>query len=585
MCNAMTKFIPQGFPIPVNSNLLGAEMVLWETQRGQQDKVGFLRYKAPALAENTYAFGSDTTGYYSAFARTFAYLDGQFDALVNGFRVDEAGVTRSIGDIFATDTETSMDMIQEFADTLTLMLVVNQPGITARYTAATFAVNPTGTRITDEGRPPTNSSAKMPAMLSFSPTSPELGANGYLVIRTQAFDKSDFPVGEPLVRRYWCQPFEVVVAGTLRMQDLAGMGTGVSFGPHVNAITLFTEGVASVALTSMSASAGCSSVRYAIGGNVTAQSPALALQSQLVIKSSTDIISIACFCANGRRVGRVWSAHFNSNLDAGIYNGAGSLGPENKVGVEPIPVENSWSATQTTPGNTTLVIADFLAAAPWSIKGTVLNTSVKLTVTVVGGSGAAGAGTGGGGGGAGGVAVEVYYDLLTCYEMTLWDYRICFTSSVSSVCPSEGSLHTQLRHADTSFVMRRMLVILDAYYTRREVGAPGQQSSVSFADTYRSLGAGRGSNQGSGQADTGSYPIRSTQDPIYPTIALAGADAVGPTAGARGRITKGSPGGRPDMAGSGFGSRQAGAGGSGVQPAHAGDVTLKVELLTNSTSY
>ena len=69
---------PQGWPIPINDQLLGAEMVLWETQRGPQDKVGFLRLKAPVLAENTYAFGSDTTSFYSSFASTFAALDTQY---------------------------------------------------------------------------------------------------------------------------------------------------------------------------------------------------------------------------------------------------------------------------------------------------------------------------------------------------------------------------------------------------------------------------------------------------------------------------------------------------------------------------
>ena len=68
---------PKGFPIPINKHMLGAEMVLWETQRGQQDKVGFLRHKAPMLAENTYAFGSDTTSWYGSFAHTFAYLDAR----------------------------------------------------------------------------------------------------------------------------------------------------------------------------------------------------------------------------------------------------------------------------------------------------------------------------------------------------------------------------------------------------------------------------------------------------------------------------------------------------------------------------
>ena len=32
---------PEAWPIPINDQMLGAEMVLWETQRGPQDKVGY----------------------------------------------------------------------------------------------------------------------------------------------------------------------------------------------------------------------------------------------------------------------------------------------------------------------------------------------------------------------------------------------------------------------------------------------------------------------------------------------------------------------------------------------------------------
>ena len=42
--------------------------------------------------------------------------------------------------------------------------------------------------------------------------------------------------------------------------------------------------------------------------------------------------------------------------------------------------------------------------------------SVILTVTVVGGGGS---GLHAAGGGAGGVAIETYYDLLTCFHMTI----------------------------------------------------------------------------------------------------------------------------------------------------------------------
>ena len=53
---------------------------------------------------------------------------------------------------------------------------------------------------------------------------------------------------------------------------------------------------------------------------------------------------------------------------------------------------------------------------PAGVKGSAVNTSVKLTATVVGGGGAGDAGAGGG---AGAVAVEVYWDVLTCYPMTV----------------------------------------------------------------------------------------------------------------------------------------------------------------------
>ena len=68
------------------------------------------------------------------------------------------------------------------------------------------------------------------------------------------------------------------------------------------------------------------------------------------------------------------------------------------------------------------------------------------------------------------------------------------------------------------------------YNVTIEVGGPGQQSSVAFDDGpngYRSPGPGRDSNQASGAADTGQYPIRITQDPssplwlaLEPTVAL-----------------------------------------------------------------
>ena len=207
----------QGFPIPVNKKLLGGEMVLWETQRGEQDKVGLLRYKAPPLAENTYAYGAPPVSYYSEWAKTFAYLDGQLSALLGGWQLEEAGVTTGLGEILATDTETSNDHVQFFAETLTLTIVTNRPGTTVRYTNSTFTVSASG-KATEAGKYPTNSSgAVMSAPLSFTASSAALGQHGYVVLRMQAFDtKTGQRVGEPVVRAYWHQPFKLVVAGTLR---------------------------------------------------------------------------------------------------------------------------------------------------------------------------------------------------------------------------------------------------------------------------------------------------------------------------------------------------------------------------------
>ena len=133
------------------------------------------------------------------------------------------------------------------------------------------------------------------------------------------------------------------------------------------------------------------------------------------------------------------------------------------------------------------------------------------------------------------MATEVYYDVLTCYNLTI------------------------------------------------EVGGPGQQSSVAFDDGpngYRSLGPGRDSYQARGAADTAGYPIRITQDPIFPTVAGPGTDG-----GAQGVITNGNPtfsnsggaGWHGSDSGKGTG---AGAGGNaaGKQGA-AGCVWILAELL------
>lgn len=218
-------------------------------------------------------------------------------------------------------------------------------------------------------------------------------------------------VGEPLVKRYWCQPFTLVVAGTLRVANLAGLGSGVSFGPHATELALFTEGFSSVALTAASSQCG-GSVRYAVGGNVTASSAALKVGSQLEITGSTDIMSIACF-AGGERIGRIWAAHFNSNLDTQIYGGNGTLQPHNNVSAPaPIPSTQRWELPLfTVAGNTTMVLRTLLEQNGAS--GIPANTSVKLTATVVGGGGV------GSSAGDGGVATEVYWDLLTCFPVTI----------------------------------------------------------------------------------------------------------------------------------------------------------------------
>jgi hypothetical protein len=107
-------------------------------------QVGFLRLKAPVLAENTYAYGSDTTSFYTSFAPTFAALDTVYSSLINGFRVVETGVTMGLADVLRTDTQTSMDPILAFADTLTLTVIINKPGLVVRYTNATFTLDSSG---------------------------------------------------------------------------------------------------------------------------------------------------------------------------------------------------------------------------------------------------------------------------------------------------------------------------------------------------------------------------------------------------------------------------------------------------------
>ena len=112
-------------------------------------------------------------------------------------------------------------------------------------------------------------------------------------------------------------------------------------------------------------------------------------------------------------------------------------------------------------------------------------------------------------------------------------------------------------------------------------------------DGYNSPGAGRGSYQARGAADSGGYPIRTTQDPIYPTIAAAGGSATGSTPGARGTITKGDPTrGAPATAEKG-GAGWAGASGNGVGAGAGGDVgklgaggavMIVIELLSNGPS-
>lgn len=428
-----------------------------------------------------------------------------------------------------------------FDKQLTLTVIVNRPGTVVRYTNHTYTLDATGTKTANgDGAYATNASAIMPTTLTFTPSSPELGEHSYIVIYAQAFDVATGErVGEPVVRRYFCQPFQLVVAGTLRQQDLSGMGSGRQFGPHIHAVAFFTEGAATVSLPA--APTDCSAHYATGGGNVSAASAALAAGFELTIRSSTDTISIACFDSNGRRVGRIWAAHFNSNLDHGIFGGNGSLAPANAITVAPIPSKKKFSFPLfDTPGNFTKPLSHWLAEV--GVVGIALNTSVKLTATVVGGGGA---GSASAGGGAGGIATEVYWDILTCYPMTV------------------------------------------------EVGGPGEQSSVAFDDGlsgYNSPGPGRGSNQAQGAADDGGYPIRSTQDPIYPTIATPGHDGSAETPGASGTATKGdlthngpatATRGGAGWAGS-DGTRGAGAGGDPGKPGAAGAVLIVVELLAGS---
>ena len=137
----------------------------------------------------------------------------------------------------------------------------------------------------------------------------------------------------------------------------------------------------------------------------------------------------------------------------------------------------------------------------------------------IGGGGSGGSGSGGG---SGGVATEEYYDVLTFYDVTI------------------------------------------------EVGGPGQQSSVAFIDSssgYRSPSPGRDSNQASGGADTGQYPIRITQDPIFPTVASPGTNGgtTDDSAGAQGAIATGNP-----TRGTHANSAQGGGGWAGSGPVGVG---------------
>ena len=122
-----------------------------------------------------------------------------------------------------------------------------------------------------------------------------------------------------------------------------------------------------------------------------------------------------------------------------------------------------------------------------------------------------------------------------------------------------------------------------------EVGNAGQQSSVAFADVYRTDGPGRGTYQAMGKADDGGYPIRTTQDPIYPTVSLAGGSGGVMRAGVRGTISKGNPVYNTDATAGGKGGAGwvgaagqgvgAGAGGDAGAPGRAGAVLVVIELL------
>jgi hypothetical protein len=157
------------------------------------DKVGFLRHKAPVLAENTYSFGSDTTSWFSSFAQTFSYLDGRFSALINSFEILETGLTDDLADLLREDRETSMDPILSFSDMLQLVLIKNRPDIDVRYTLGTVTLDSTGEKIASDGSIVNSSSPAFPHGpdgLSFSATSSELGEHGYLVLHVQAFDSA-----------------------------------------------------------------------------------------------------------------------------------------------------------------------------------------------------------------------------------------------------------------------------------------------------------------------------------------------------------------------------------------------------------
>jgi hypothetical protein len=252
---------------------LGSQIVLWE-QNGSV-AVPYLRQKIPARQQVTYSPDAEIT--YPQFAANLAHTDALLDPLYSGISATEKGVTQSVAEWLAAGGAGPMPEYM-FDKNLELALKTNVPGADIHYTVEPIArFNP----VSLYGKPVTAKSPLAAGPITISPPDGEAVA-----VMARLFDAAGKPLGGAWSRVYRWQPYVVDVKGTVAEGD-SRFGKAVEIG--------------------LRSSPAEGTVRYAVGGRLTASSPVF--DKPLVVEKS-GAVSIGYFDAAGKPRGLLWKQNF-----------------------------------------------------------------------------------------------------------------------------------------------------------------------------------------------------------------------------------------------------------------------------------